>query len=524
MHRKACHEIRWPRGDTFRGGRVPRKISLQDLKNKSIEQKRSRAMSCSKCGAESTADGSALHTCNGCQTKYCSKECQRSDWKSHKQICARYQAHACWICKETSKEGEPVYRACACRGDKGFGHLECFVDYAKRHRKERAFALCPLCRQYFRNEIQQTLARAKVAEALSSGDTLQHLEAHHNMGHAYLNQGKNQAAYDSFTKVIDFFMVHCGECDMLLPELSASAALCMAKALAQMGKIEEALKWLLLVAHNMEREGVSWKDSLEYCVIANLAGVYTQLGRTNEALPYAERSLELARCKTSVPEHKESELMTMQTLANIYSELGQHDKAVPLAREAHKKTKEAYGSSHPLTKFTKQSMVNLEGWAQNPELSKKNSEAEARKKAVAVLAGLVNRTELNGALVEVCMYYHDKKRYVVEIRGVKNENPGMQKKDIFVKPANLIFQPGTVVFIHSLDRAKEYNFKEAIVKSFSRKKQKFEIEVGSQVMTIMPGNLLPKYQADMTPEKVYVHAHLLTDIHNGTWVPPSSKR
>ena len=46
---------------------------------------------CFECGAESCHNGSALLECAGCiYAQYCSKECQRKDWKKgHKQLCAQ---------------------------------------------------------------------------------------------------------------------------------------------------------------------------------------------------------------------------------------------------------------------------------------------------------------------------------------------------------------------------------------------------------------------------------------------------
>jgi hypothetical protein len=40
---------------------------------------------CDKCGKEST-----LHKCGGCGTKYyCGKDCQKADWKNHKEACKK---------------------------------------------------------------------------------------------------------------------------------------------------------------------------------------------------------------------------------------------------------------------------------------------------------------------------------------------------------------------------------------------------------------------------------------------------
>lgn len=43
---------------------------------------------CAACGKKKQADGSNLLSCARCKkVKYCSRECQRADWKAHKRIC-----------------------------------------------------------------------------------------------------------------------------------------------------------------------------------------------------------------------------------------------------------------------------------------------------------------------------------------------------------------------------------------------------------------------------------------------------
>ncbi|KAK2749220.1 hypothetical protein FQN57_006836 [Myotisia sp. PD_48] len=48
---------------------------------------------CSTCAKSEGAAGVDLKRCSKCQTSYyCSRDCQKSDWKKHKPICARYTA------------------------------------------------------------------------------------------------------------------------------------------------------------------------------------------------------------------------------------------------------------------------------------------------------------------------------------------------------------------------------------------------------------------------------------------------
>lgn len=50
---------------------------------------------CGGCGAKETPDGNQLLSCGACKTrKYCSKECQKKQWKVHKGDCAELRPGA----------------------------------------------------------------------------------------------------------------------------------------------------------------------------------------------------------------------------------------------------------------------------------------------------------------------------------------------------------------------------------------------------------------------------------------------
>jgi len=50
---------------------------------------------CHKCRAstQKTVDGATLRYCQRCKVGYCSSECQRADWASHKRFCKRLSKH-----------------------------------------------------------------------------------------------------------------------------------------------------------------------------------------------------------------------------------------------------------------------------------------------------------------------------------------------------------------------------------------------------------------------------------------------
>jgi hypothetical protein len=56
------------------------------------QKKKSQKEGCLKCGAVTTKTGSPLLKCNACKTvKYCSSDCQKMDWRQHRQMCKQMQ-------------------------------------------------------------------------------------------------------------------------------------------------------------------------------------------------------------------------------------------------------------------------------------------------------------------------------------------------------------------------------------------------------------------------------------------------
>ena len=46
---------------------------------------------CDVCGLQAAKTERPFQVCNGCRgRRYCSRECQKADWASHKQSCAGY--------------------------------------------------------------------------------------------------------------------------------------------------------------------------------------------------------------------------------------------------------------------------------------------------------------------------------------------------------------------------------------------------------------------------------------------------
>lgn len=56
---------------------------------------------CGACGASAKPNGSALLTCSECKKRhYCSAQCQKEEWKDHKNMCAppkKIEPNATWL-------------------------------------------------------------------------------------------------------------------------------------------------------------------------------------------------------------------------------------------------------------------------------------------------------------------------------------------------------------------------------------------------------------------------------------------
>jgi tetratricopeptide (TPR) repeat protein len=452
-------------------------------------------MSCRLCGAVTRPNGKALLECTGgCNTFYCSKTCHEKDWRLHKLECKVYQSNECRVCQKSGVKGNPLYRSCACRGDKGFGHLHCFVDFAKDRPslEDTAYEKCPICNECYRKEVRQFLADQKSQEA-ATGNIREQLEAKNILGLSYLDSGKNQEAYDCFKEISDVLRGLLGEPRFLRGALAATAVMNLATAALCLGRLEEALAWSKRLDQESQNGIVEWAADLEPMVVANLASVYNSLRQLEKALPYAERAVQL---QIGIVGDTVTDVLTKQTLASIYSNLGQHDKAIATQKEAYKKAGKVLGSSHPVTKISKESLVNFEAWAKAPpELHARVMTARRRTKAIGTLSGIVNEQGLDGTIVEVLSFCPEKKKYTVRGRGVRD---GSTPSEMCVKPVNLILDQGTVVFVHSLQSASQYNGKEGAAISYSNESGRYAVKVDGveNLLAIKPHNILAKHQAD----------------------------
>ena len=79
-------------------------------------------------------------------------------------------AATCWLCLDDGPDesGQPLRRDCSCRGNSGFAHLRCIIDYAAQasrgmsKKKDtskfvKVWTQCPNCEQGYQHDLADEL-------------------------------------------------------------------------------------------------------------------------------------------------------------------------------------------------------------------------------------------------------------------------------------------------------------------------------------------------------------------------------
>jgi tetratricopeptide (TPR) repeat protein len=460
--------------------------------------------SCQACDATRQPNGEDLLECGGCNAVYCSSTCQEKDWESHKLECKAHQSHKCWICQKSGQKGDPVYRSCCCRGDKGFGHLQCFVDYAKVY--TTAYQSCHMCKQVYRNEIQQVLAEHMNREATNLDEELR---AKYMLAGSYDQSGNKEAAYKCLKEIIENVLRVVGEDHAFASsDTTAHTAISLANIAAESGHQEEAFGWLNCVDLGVQNGAIE-RSRVESGLLQGFATLYLYLGRYDKALPYAEHSVKVYERHNDERETP-NKLEATYIVANIYSKLGQRDKAVAMNKEIYKQAKKKLGSSHPSTKALKGLLAQMENyWASGADPSDVQAQMTAskgRSTAIGFFHSIVNRKDLDGTPVEIRLFSREKRQYLVEIAGGN-------RSQLYVKPSNIILDTDTPVNVHGLQNAKHYNLKQGTTRDYSNKNGRHTVQMADtgKLITVKPENLLVQHQSDLVFDATRTLAQMLSD-------------
>jgi tetratricopeptide (TPR) repeat protein len=359
-----------------------------------------------------------------------------------------------------------------------------------------------MCEENYRNEIQRVLAEQMNQEATSLEEALM---AKYALAGSHIESGNLEAGYKCLKEMIETSLHVFGEDHALTSGVSRSAVLSLAATSNRLGHREEAFGWLNCVDRGVQN-GTIDRSFVEVSLAHNFACIYSSLGQCDNALPYAEHSVQMYERDENVGETP-NKLAAKHTVASIYSDLGQLDKAVTIHKEICREAKKKLGSSHPATKGAKLGLAQLEDYRAGVEPSNVQAQMTASKGrliAIGVLYGIVNRKDLDSTPVEIRLFSREKRQYLVQMAGGT-------RSQLYVKPSNIIFDTDTLVHVHGLQNASKYNGKKGMAREYSNKAGRYTVELWEtrKLITVKPENLLARYQPDCVFDTTRTLAQML---------------
>ena len=295
-----------------------------------------------------SGEAAAKNRCSRCKrTYYCSRRCQKKDWKEggHKLACE--EPPCCTICLEGGEDPLPLQCGCACRGEAGLAHVACKAAVAARRGAgwNKAWAVCLTCGQFYTGGMQLGLARelVRLMEVRPPGDD-DRLLARRNLGQALLEAGDLAGAE---VLLRDVLAVCCRVDGQSHPDTRAVATT-LADVLERQGRHAEAAalhrETLAATPAGEQDHGNTLADK------GNLANALSKMGEHAEA-----EALLRGVLATEERLHGPGDARTLQTAALLGCELrdqGKHAEAVAVHRPTLAAQRRVLGSEHPQTLLT----------------------------------------------------------------------------------------------------------------------------------------------------------------------------
>lgn len=213
----------------------------------------------------------------------------------------------------------------------------------------------------YRGEIKRELAHARVRLAVASGDELQNIKAKSTLGRNLVaDEGNTEAGLGIFQEVMVRYQNLYSGTDMFIHSHVAEAGLDLVATLNVLGRYHEAIGWLEKLDNVLQSGRAQWRQ-WEGNMLRHFACAYGNLGRREEALPYAERSVQLhQRYLDRTGDYQPTLACAMETKASLIFNLGQREEGLRLVREAYIIMKKAMGSNHPSAKGLKEQVRHME--------------------------------------------------------------------------------------------------------------------------------------------------------------------
>lgn len=377
----------------------------------------------------------------------------------------------CWICLEGGGDGDdpgPVMRGCACRGDTaGFAHISCLVEYATRtsdveHERddsstsdawEKAWLVCPTCKQPHTGEVASALheARLRQAQELPEAD-VRHLGA--------LIHSGSRGDVESLRRLLEITAANPDDVGCI--DLRIKGLVAMANHHSKRSEHAQSLNYLREALDLAENNTISrgydvdeatkehLRTSIQMEEIAS-AGHYG--GMDYRRLVSQTLRIELQQMATHHGSHAKITFGTARNLAVAMGNEGKVAEAITFLDERLEDAKPYLGESHETTRDLLEARRRIE--------SECTSQGVYTAKLDTSVAAVVGKT------VRVLRWAKDGKKYLIRLPDAvgKFGELGERGRKAKANPSQLILPPGSPVECRGLVDAPHANGKRGTVLS-----------------------------------------------------------
>lgn len=403
--------------------------------------------------------------------------------------------HVCYICLGDSSEQE-LQRGCACRGESGFVHVACLVEYATSYQQKEEttcvgtgihpakspWFTCVNCKQMYTGQLQLAMARAnwEKAQELPPLDQMRLFAADRLASALQMVEKNYEAALPLFKESLEGNARTLGWTD-------DNTECCMhnlAVLYSEMGDFQASaqLNEKVLASRRKKHGNLHpfTQDSMR-----SLTQDYKHMGRLKEALKLSTEALEASQSRGDTVDTfvAMSECGTQQFFNKQFA------VGLDKVEKAYQGLQQLLGSAHPHTK-TAASRLDA--------LRKFGVERSAYDigRIAGTLVGLQQRPELNGTEVEVLGHLGEDHGGRIVCRVVeRGYSPSAQEyvqwlckhgttaggsRSLNVSFGNLLLNRGVKLLVQGLKAAPELNGTKATISGFDDERGRYIVKIEGQ--------------------------------------------
>lgn len=390
---------------------------------------------------------------------------------------------------------------CACRGEAGYGHLECIATFIKKKDDDNMgkvgfhdpWEVCLTCTQPYSGQFYHNLARLRwktykdlnpkqnadsfykfrgalehcsysllelhqLDDALTFSQQLYELQKSQTEN---LGDGRTNFVWNMPDEIADTCNL-LGGCYLKLQHYDKAIEI-----------FEEGMKYASMTA---TREGDS-NSPIVGVLMNNIAEVYVKMGRFKQAIRLRRQSLSIREAKSgkNSMDYIDASFalgsVLLQSGGAGESKEGILEEGIELIRESRMIAQRVLGPHH-------QHVMKCDLCLQNG----KDNTPVVLDRNMAELVGLKSRSDLNGLMVVISAYKPEEGRY----KAICNEEV------IGVKPTNVILRQGTKVIICGLSSSKELNGERGKIGNFNSDIGRYKVilDGSSKEIGVKPENAI----------------------------------